>query len=128
MANASSIEDVEFIKTLQNDNMYSINYSEIKNIKLVKLIDYGITVKGHWRDRIVLMKHISNLINRNNEALKQLLHKLSIIKHPNILQFLGTSIGNKEPLCFSTKTHRNTVPDWMKGSLKAKQSDTARTL
>ncbi|CAG8530863.1 10342_t:CDS:2 [Gigaspora margarita] len=96
METISSTEDVQLIKTLQN-NINSISYSEIKNARSVKVIDYGVTLKGYWHDHIVIMKHISpELVNRDNEMLKQLLHKLSMINHPNILQFFGTSTGRAQ--------------------------------
>ncbi|CAG8774338.1 2549_t:CDS:2 [Gigaspora margarita] len=71
-SNRSNNEDIKFIKTLQSDNIKSISYSEIKNTKLIKIMHYGIIVKGLWRNHIVIMKHMSNeLKNRDIEVLKQ---------------------------------------------------------
>ncbi|KAF0507914.1 hypothetical protein F8M41_018870 [Gigaspora margarita] len=88
----SSIENIEFTKTLQNDNIDTINYSEVKDPKFVKLRYYGITVKVYWREQLIIMKHIPNDLNQDTEALRQLAHKLSKINHQNILKFLGASI------------------------------------
>ncbi|CAG8450516.1 6879_t:CDS:2 [Dentiscutata erythropus] len=73
MENTFSIEDAEFIKPLEIDNINSISYSEIKNTELIKIINYGITMKGSLNSHVVIMKHISNESgNLNNEMLKQL--------------------------------------------------------
>ncbi|KAF0465066.1 mitogen-activated protein kinase kinase kinase 7 [Gigaspora margarita] len=95
-SNKSNNEDIKFIKTIQSDNIKSISYSEIKNTKLIKIMYYGITVRGLWRNNLVIMKHISNeLKHREIEVLKQLLRKLATIKHSNILEFLGISVGHE---------------------------------
>ncbi|CAG8509481.1 133_t:CDS:2 [Cetraspora pellucida] len=93
MKNNSNNEDIGFIKQLQNNNMRSIKYSEIKDPKLVKLGSYGIALKGFWRERPIIMKHISKeMTNKDSETIQKLIHKLYQINHPNILKFLGTSI------------------------------------
>ncbi|RIB26921.1 kinase-like domain-containing protein [Gigaspora rosea] len=93
----SSIENIEFTKPLQIDDIDTINYSDVKDAKSVKIRYYGIILKGYWREQLIIMKHIPNVLNQDTEALRQLAHKLSKIKHTNILKFLGTStdLGKK---------------------------------
>ncbi|CAG8537205.1 945_t:CDS:2 [Gigaspora rosea] len=91
----SSIENIEFTKPLQIDDIDTINYSDVKDAKSVKIRYYGIILKGYWREQLIIMKHIPNVLNQDTEALRQLAHKLSKIKHTNILKFLGTSTGKK---------------------------------
>ncbi|CAG8802479.1 13524_t:CDS:2, partial [Gigaspora rosea] len=72
MENISNTEDFQIIKTLQCNNINSIRYSEIKHTRIIQVIDYGVAVTGHWRNHIIVMKHISvELASRNNEMLKQ---------------------------------------------------------
>ncbi|CAG8633575.1 19991_t:CDS:2, partial [Cetraspora pellucida] len=73
MESSSSNEDVRFIKQLQDNNIDSIDYSEITNPKLVKLRSYGITLKGFWREKPIIMKHISKeMTNKDSETIQQL--------------------------------------------------------
>ncbi|CAG8476296.1 1257_t:CDS:2 [Gigaspora rosea] len=82
--------DNEYIKF----DTYTIDYSDVKETKLIKISYYGITRKGYWREQLIIMKHISNdLKSQRNETPREF--KLSKINHPNILKFLGDSIDSK---------------------------------
>ncbi|KAF0488387.1 hypothetical protein F8M41_022294 [Gigaspora margarita] len=106
MVNASSVEDNEFIKRLQDNDINLVEYSEVKDAKLVKIRGYGIVYKGSWRESSIIMKHLPNELtnqDNNNDTLQQLIHKLSKINkinHRNVLKLLGASIGNYHILLF----------------------------
>ncbi|CAG8734731.1 39865_t:CDS:1, partial [Gigaspora margarita] len=75
MVNASSVEDNEFVKRLQDNNIDIIEYSEFKDAKLVKIRGYGIVLKGSWRETSIIMKHLLNELtnqDNNNNAIQQL--------------------------------------------------------
>ncbi|RIB27974.1 kinase-like domain-containing protein [Gigaspora rosea] len=93
MKNKSDSDIIRFMKLLRNDNINAINYSEVKETKLIRTSDYGVTVKGNWREQLIIMKHIPNdLKYQGNEALREFVQRLTKINHPNILKFLGDSI------------------------------------
>ncbi|CAG8835082.1 14110_t:CDS:1, partial [Gigaspora margarita] len=72
MKNNYNADDIEFTKILQNDNINTINYLEVKDRKLVKMRDYGIALKGYWHEQLIIMKHIPNdLKNQDKEMLRQ---------------------------------------------------------
>ncbi|CAG8558614.1 2583_t:CDS:2 [Cetraspora pellucida] len=99
----SKNEDIEIFKLLQSNNINSISYSEIKNRQLIKIMYYGIIVRGQWHNKIVIMKHISKeLTNWNIE-----LRKLATIKHQNILEFLGTSVDLETKSYFAVLEYVN---------------------
>ncbi|CAG8517246.1 37029_t:CDS:1, partial [Gigaspora margarita] len=75
MVNASSIEDNEFVKRLQDNDINLIEYSEFKDAKLVKIRGYEIVLKGSWRETSIIMKHLPNELtnqDNNNNTLQQL--------------------------------------------------------
>ncbi|CAG8716308.1 38769_t:CDS:2 [Gigaspora margarita] len=88
MKNKSDIENIKFIKTLQNDNIYTLKYSEVNDTKLIKIRDYGITVKGHWRGQLIIMKHIPNGLNQDTEALREFVD-LETNSHFLVLEYAG---------------------------------------
>ncbi|KAF0488383.1 kinase-like protein [Gigaspora margarita] len=92
MKNNYNAEDIKFTKTWQNDNVNTINYSEVKDPKLIKMRGYGIALKGYWNEQLIIMKHIPNdLKNQDKETLRQFILRLSKTNHENILNFLGIS-------------------------------------
>ncbi|CAG8828923.1 37410_t:CDS:2, partial [Gigaspora margarita] len=73
MVNASSVEDNEFIKRLQDNDIDLIEYSEFKDAKLVKIRGYGIVLKGSLRETSTIIKHLPNELTDqedNNNALQ----------------------------------------------------------
>ncbi|RIB27989.1 kinase-like domain-containing protein [Gigaspora rosea] len=85
MKNNPNAEDIEFTKILQNNNINTINYLEVKDLKLVKTRDYGITLKGYWHKRLIIMKNISNnLKNQDKEVLREITKS-----HLLVLEYAG---------------------------------------
>ncbi|CAG8857281.1 15951_t:CDS:1, partial [Gigaspora margarita] len=61
---------------ITNDNISMINYSEVKDPILIKIRDCGVTLKGYWHERPIIMEYIpNNLKNQDNETIKQLVSK-----------------------------------------------------